>query len=134
MATNRGAGGWLTGVVLAHLLVTLLHGRAHAIAAVALSAMSAAFIGIVIVAAPLAGLAMTRYTATAGHWTIACSLTGAFVFGLVNHFVIESPDHVAHVTAAAAPLFATTAVLLGTLEIVSCMLALRALRRRRLVR
>jgi hypothetical protein len=121
MATNRGAGGWLTGVVLAHLLVTLLHGRAHAIAAVALSAMSAAFIGIVIVAAPLAGLAMTRYTATAGHWTIACSLTGAFMFGLVNHFVIESPDHVAHVTAAAAPLFATTAVLLGTLEIVSCV-------------
>ena len=132
MARHRDASGWITGVVLAHLLVTLLHGRAHAIAAVALSTVSAAFIGIVIVAAPLAGLAMTRYTGTAGHWTIACSMTGAFVFGLVNHFVIESPDHVAHVTAAAAPLFATTAVLLGTLEIVSCMLALRTLRRRRL--
>jgi hypothetical protein len=47
--------------------------------------------------------------------------TDGSVFGLVNHFVIDSPDHVAHVTAAAAPLFATTAVLLGTLEIVSCV-------------
>lgn len=132
MATHRDASGWLTGVVLAHLLVTLLHGRAHAIAAVTLSPAPAAFIGIVIVAAPLAGLAMTRYTGTAGHWTIACSLMGAFVFGLVNHFIFESPDHVAHVTAAAAPFFATTAVLLGALEIVSCMLAVLALRRRRL--
>ncbi len=96
METHRGAGGWLAVVILAHLLVTLLHGRAHAIAAVPLSTVSAAFIGIVIVAAPLAGLAMTRYTGTAGQWTIACSMTGAFVFGLVNHFVIESPDHVAH--------------------------------------
>lgn len=132
MARHRDASGWITGVVLAHLLVALLHERAHAIAAVAPSTVSAAFIGIVIVAAPLAGLAMTRYTGTAGHWTIACSMTGAFVFGLVNHFVIESPGYVAHVTAAAAPLFATTAVLLGTLKIVSCMLALRTLRRRRL--
>jgi hypothetical protein len=132
METHRGAGGWLTVVVLAHALVTLLHGRAHAIATVAPSTVSGAFIGIVIVAAPLAGLAMTRYTGTAGHWTIACSLTGAFVFGLVNHFVIESPDHVAHVPAAAAPLFSTTAVLLAMLEAVSCVLALRALRRRQL--
>ena len=53
METHRGAGGWLTGVVLVHLPVTLLHGRAHAIAAVALSTVSAAFIGIVIAAAPM---------------------------------------------------------------------------------
>lgn len=130
METDGGAGGSLSVVVLAHLSVTLLHGRAHAIAAVPLSSVSAAFIGIVIVAAPLAGVAMTRYTRTAGHWMLACSMTGAFVFGLVNHFVIESPDHVAHVTTAAAPLFATTAVLLLMLEAVSCMLALRALGRR----
>ena len=55
MVPHRDAGGWLTGVVLAHSFVTLPHGRAHAMAAVALSTLSAALIGIVVVAAPLVG-------------------------------------------------------------------------------
>jgi hypothetical protein len=56
MATHRAAGGWLTGIVLAHLLVTLFHGRAQAIAAVVVPTASAAFIRLVIVAAHVAGM------------------------------------------------------------------------------
>ena len=40
-------------------------------------------------------------------------MAGSLVFGLVNHFVFVSPDHVAHVDPQWRPLFATTAVLLA---------------------
>jgi hypothetical protein len=55
MAPHRDAGGWLTGVVLPQSFVTLPHGRAHAMAAVARSTLSAVLIGIAVVAAPLVG-------------------------------------------------------------------------------
>jgi hypothetical protein len=43
-------------------------------------------------------------------------MAGALVFGIVNHFVISSPDHVNHVAAQWRMLFASTAVLLVITE------------------
>src|SRR4051812_11333382 len=78
----------LLAVVLVHLAVSIFHGQAHTGAHVALSAAAAAFVYIVILAGPLVGLALLRWHAAAGAWTIAASLGGALVFGLVNHFII----------------------------------------------
>jgi uncharacterized membrane protein YbjE (DUF340 family) len=47
---------------------------------------------------------------------IAVTMTGALVFGLVNHFVIPGPDHVAHVVASSRGWFETTAALLVITE------------------
>jgi hypothetical protein len=43
-------------------------------------------------------------------------MAGSLVFGVVNHFVIVSPDHVSHVPAEWSTLFTVTAVLLAVLE------------------
>jgi hypothetical protein len=41
---------------------------------------------------------------------------GALTFGLINHFVIDGPDHVTHVAEAWRQLFGVTATLLVVCE------------------
>ena len=115
-ATTRHPWRWLTAAVLVHLAVSMAHGAAHAGAQVPLSRASSLFVYIVILAGPLAGLALARVSRRTGSWLIALTLAGALVFGIVNHFVLASPDHVSYVAAAWRPLFATTAVLIALLE------------------
>ena len=43
-------------------------------------------------------------------------MSGALVFGLINHFFIDGLDHVAHVAAEWRPLFSVTAALLVVSE------------------
>ena len=47
----------------------------------------------------------------------------SLVFGVVNHFLLESPDHVAQVAAQWRVLFGTTAVLLAVTEALGSGLA-----------
>lgn len=81
-----------------------------------MSIAASIFIYAVIVAGPLAGLWLARSRPRAGGWLVAATMAGALVFGLVNHFVISSPDHVNHVAAQWRMLFASTAVLLVITE------------------
>jgi len=62
---------------------------------------------------------------------IALTMAGALVFGFVNHFVLSSPDHVAHVDPQWRPLFTTTAVLLALTEALGSGLAIQSLLRRK---
>jgi hypothetical protein len=107
---TRGQG--LSAIVLVHFALNVAHGRAHDGAQVPLSTPAALFVYLVILAAPVAGLAIWRWRPRAGGWIVAASMCGALVFGLINHFIIQGPDHVGHVAAAWRPLFSTTAVLL----------------------
>jgi uncharacterized membrane protein YcjF (UPF0283 family) len=59
---------------------------------------------------------LARSRPRAGGWLVASTMAGALVFGIVNHFVISSPDHVNHVAAQWRMLFASTAVLLVITE------------------
>jgi hypothetical protein len=106
----------LSAVVLVHLALNIAHGQAHTGAHVPLPIVGALFVYIVILAAPLVGLGLWRWSPRFGGWTVAASMCGALVFGLVNHFIIEGPDHVAHVAAAWRQLFGVTAVLLLVCE------------------
>jgi hypothetical protein len=54
---------------------------------------------------------------------VGLSLTAALLFGVVNHFVLDSPDHVAHIVAQWKVLFGTTAVLLALTEALGAGLA-----------
>ena len=58
-------------------------------------------------------------------------MAGSLVFGLVNHFVLASPDHVAHVAPEWRPLFTATAVLLALTEALGSGLAVRLARERK---
>jgi hypothetical protein len=121
---------WLAVIVCAHLIVSLVHGMAHAGAHVPLSAAANAFVLVVILAGPLIGLALTWRSERLGGWVVAVTMAGSLVFGVVNHFVVTSPDHVGQVDTQWRGLFATTALLLVLTEALGSVLAIAFLRER----
>jgi len=130
---GQSADWALAAVVLVHLAISLVHGRAHAGALVALSRAAAAFVYIVILAGPLLGLAASHWRPGAGAWIVTVSFAGSLVFGLVNHFVIPGPDRIDQVAAQWRSVFGVTAALLIVSESAGVAIgvrsALRAVRR-----
>jgi hypothetical protein len=121
---HRSPDGLLTAIVLLHLGVSVLHGWAHAGAVVPVSTVANIFIITDIVVAPLVGIGILWFLSiSGGAWLVGLSLTGALLFGVVNHFVLDSPDHVAHIVAQWKVLFGTTAVLLALTETLGAGLA-----------
>jgi len=109
-------GQALAAVVLTHLAISVVHGQAHAGAQVPLPFAGTLFVYIIILAGPLIGLGFFRWRPREGAWIVAASMSGALVFGLINHFIIDGPDHVAHVAAEWRTLFGVTAALLVVCE------------------
>jgi hypothetical protein len=106
----------LAAIVLAHLALSIVHGAAHSGAQVALDTAGTLFVYIVILIGPLAGLAVSRWQPQLGAWIVALAMSGSLIFGLINHFIIQGADHVAHVAPAWRALFASTAALLAVVE------------------
>jgi hypothetical protein len=115
---------WLAAAVVAHFIVSVVHGAAHVGAHVLLSSAATLYVFVVILAGPLIGLALMRLGQRIGSWVIALALAGSLVFGLAYHFVFANPDHVAHVDPPWRLLFATTAGLLSVTEALGCGLAI----------
>ena len=122
---------WLAATVVAHLVISIVHGWAHAGALVPLSRAANLFVFIVILAGPVIGLALTWPAEQLGSWLIATAMAASLVFGLVNHFVFASPDHVAHVDPEWRSLFAATAVALALTEAIGSVLAIPVARERK---
>jgi hypothetical protein len=121
---------WVIIAVFVHLIVVVLHGQAHTSLGVGLSNWQQAYVLAVIVLAPLVALALsfTRY-ARVGLWLLLASMLGSLVFGGVYHYIIISPDHVAHLPAGdARGLFRITALLLLVTETFGVAVAAMALR------
>ena len=92
--------GLALATIIAHVAVAALHGAAHQILGVELSANQLLFIVTVIMLTPLvAGLLLWKKMRTTGALLLACSMAGSLIFGIYNHFVAISPDHVSHVGA-----------------------------------
>ena len=121
------------GIVAAHLAVSLIHGAAHSGAPVPLSAFQNACVWIVILAGPLIALWMVWTGRTLGPELFLLTMAGSFVFGVVNHFVIVSPDHVSQVTSATWRLpFQLTAAALAVLEAAGTAVGIRLLATKRM--
>ncbi|HYK22356.1 MAG TPA: hypothetical protein VEV42_16565 [Pyrinomonadaceae bacterium] len=121
---------WVTIAVFAHLIVVLLHGRAHTSLDVGLSNWQQLYVLAVIVLAPLVAfvLSLTRYV-RAGLWLLLASMLGSLIFGACYHYIIISSDHVSHLPAGdARSLFRVTAVLLLITETFGVAVAAMALR------
>jgi hypothetical protein len=135
MALRLSTRVWIAIVVLAHLLVNLLHGQAHTRLSVGLSEWQQFYVIAVILLAPLVALVLsfTRYV-RAGLWLLLVSMLGSLIFGACYHYVIISPDHVAHLPAGdARGLFRVTALLLVVTEafgVVVAALGLKSARSR----
>ena len=121
---------WLAAAVFAHFVISLVHGSAHAGANVPLSRAGTLFVFVVILGGPIIGLALAWSAQRIGGTLVALTMAASLVFGLVNHFVLSSPDHVSHVEASWRPLFASTAALLALTEALGTGLAFRFARRR----
>ena len=120
--------------IIAHALVAALHASAHRRLNVELSSSQLVFIGIVIVVAPLlAGLLIWRGSQRAGALLLAFSMTGAFLFGVINHFMLISPDHVQHLPGIQGTppvlMFQITAVLLALVEGLGVIAGIMGLKR-----
>jgi hypothetical protein len=137
MKTRYSGPAWVTIAVLAHLIVVLLHGQAHTRLDVGLSNWQNLYVLVVIVLVPVVALLLsfTRYF-RAGLWLLLASMLGSLLFGACYHYIIISPDHVAHLPAGEArSLFRVTAALLLITEtfgvIVAARLSAKSLRSRR---
>ena len=118
MAAKLSTRLWVTIVVLVHLAISVLHGRAHTSLGVGLSTWQQVYVYGVILLAPLIalGLSFTRHVG-AGLWLLLVSMLGSLIFGFCYHYVIISPDHVAHLPGGEARgLFRVTALLLMITE------------------
>jgi hypothetical protein len=126
--TPRTIWKWMAATVLAHLLVSMIHGAAHAWASVPMSPAANLFVFVVILAGPLIGLGISFRTRLYGGVVVALTMAASLVFGVVNHFLIDSPDHISHIATPWSRLFVTTAVLLTITELLGLAFALRLVR------
>ena len=122
---TNGPAAALSAVVFIHLAVSLVHGAAHAGAAVPLTPAAALFVLLVIEIGPLAGLAWARVRPREGGAIVAATMAGALVFGLANHFLVAGADHVSRVAGPWRALFGSTAVLLLVTEAAGVVVGLR---------
>ena len=117
--------------VLAHLVVSIVHGRSHESLGVGLNSWQNTYVLTVIVIAPLIAMVLiwTRYART-GLLLLVVSMAGSLIFGIVYHYVVISPDHVSHLPPGDSQgLFRTTALLLVLTELFGLGVGLWALRK-----
>jgi len=122
-----------TLAVLAHLVVNILHGRAHEDLGVGLNTFQNIYVFGVILIAPLIAMLLlwTRYART-GLLLLVISMAGSLIFGVVYHYVVVSPDHVSHLPPGDAQgMFRMTAVLLMLTELFGVIVGLLGLRSNR---
>jgi len=115
---------WLVASVLIHGAVSLWHGAAHLQVPVPLTPLQMAYVAIVITLLPLVGMGMlwTRRKRE-GAIMIAVAMFASLVFGVVNHFVLDSPDNVMAVPEhASRHSFVLSAVLVAITETVGTVL------------
>lgn len=119
-----------TAFVLIHLVINLLHSRAHTELHIGVSSFQLLFVvGVILIGPLLALVLLWTQRQRLGLMLLTVSMAGACLFGLYYHFVVPSPDHVAHVPEGYwGDLFRTTAVLLALSEALGSVLGFAWLR------
>ncbi|MEX2207399.1 MAG: hypothetical protein WEF50_14315 [Myxococcota bacterium] len=87
-------------IVALHALALVVHSQSHQAIPVPLSPLQNAFAVTVIVVAPLVAAALIwRGFPRVGGTALGLAMLGAFLFGFINHYVLDSPDNVAQIPA-----------------------------------
>jgi len=135
-AAPRGArrlAALLSGFAVLHCAIALWHGSAHMAVPVALTPLQTAFVGLVIVMLPLlaAALIWTRLRRIAA-WLYAGSMLASLLFGVINHYILVSPDNVMCVPPGEYRMtFIVSAGLVAGSELIGTLLGVIAVRRGR---
>lgn len=117
-------------IVILHAIAHGLHGLAHTQIPVPLSLLQSAFIVAVIFLAPIlaATLLWTSFYRIGG-WLLLSSMAGAILFGIYNHLLVISPDHVSQVSLTSwGLLFQVTASLTLIIDGFGCWIGVWALK------
>lgn len=127
MLTARRTCLWIVAI---HVIVAIVHNQAHLQLKVALSDRQSAFATIVIVAAPAVAAAFIwRGRPRFGATLLVLSLLGSFIFGVVNHFMIDSPDQLAHISSDGwGQIFTVSAYALAVTELIGVLAGIALLR------
>jgi hypothetical protein len=117
-----------TIVVLAHGVALALHTAAHLQLEIFLSQIANLYIGVVIIIAPVAAAVLLWTGARSfGAWLLFASMIGSLIFAGYNHFVVDSPDHVANVPSGTwGAVFVVSAVIMAVIEVAGCGIGLGA--------
>lgn len=113
---------YVTTIVVIHGIVVALHGLAHQQIPVPLSMIQSLFVSAVIVLAPIIALILlwTPFY-RAGIWLFLVSMIGALLFGIYNHFIVITPDHISQIPFKGwGLLFQVTAMFLLITEGLGC--------------
>ncbi len=119
-----------TAIVMLHAIAHGLHGLAHGKIPISLSSLQSLFIVTVVFLAPIiAAVLLWTSFYRIGHWLLVSSMAGAILFGIYNHFLIISPDHVSHVSFTGwGLLFQITAVLTLIVDGLGCWIGIGGLK------
>ncbi|MEO8363634.1 MAG: hypothetical protein ABI570_04535 [Ilumatobacteraceae bacterium] len=117
MGNARRACLW---VVAIHTAVAFVHNQAHRQIDVSLSNFQSTYALVVIVIAPaIAAAIIWRGHPHRGANLLVISMLASVVFGIVNHFMIDSPDQLAHIANDGwGNIFTVTAYALALTELV----------------
>jgi hypothetical protein len=119
-----------TAVVVIHAIANGLHGLAHVEIPVPLLLLQSLFVGIVIFLAPIiAAILLWTQFYPIGSWLLLSSIAGSLLFGIYNHFIVISPDHVSQVSSTGwGLLFQVTAILILIVDGLGCWIGIWALK------
>lgn len=106
-------------LVLAHLIISMVHGRAHQGAIVTLTLFQNLYVLVVITVGPIlsAALLFSRWSRGAA-LVLTVSMFGSFVFGGWYHFLSTTSDNVGAVHGVWHSTFLWSAIVIATLEAV----------------
>lgn len=106
-------------VIVTHLAVATLHGVAHAVLAVPAGGLAGLLVVVAAVyVGPLVALAgLLGGRRAAGALVLSVSMAAALVYGLAFHYLLRTPDHVAHAPRGPwGDLFRSSAAAIAVLE------------------
>ena len=117
MGNARRACLWIVAI---HTAVAFVHNQAHRQIDVTLSNFQSTYALLVIVIAPAVAAAIIwRGHPRRGASLLVLSMLASLVFGIVNHFVIDSTDQLAHISNDGwGNIFTVTAYALALTELV----------------
>ena len=115
----------ISSLVASHLIAAIWHGESHTALSIHLPLVKDLFIYVVVLVMPFIGaiLIWTRF-ALWGMVGLALAMLGALIFGVYHHYILVSPDHVAHLPSGppeAHSHFIWSAALIAILELVSAL-------------
>lgn len=119
-----------TIIVVMHIIVNVMHGLAHEKIPVATSVLQDLFIAIVVFPIPIiAAILLWTQFYRIGSWLLLGSTAGTLLFGIYNHYIVISPDHVSQVSFTGwGVIFQVTAFLLLIVDGFGCWISIEALK------